>query len=62
MGESQYHLRMAFADYIKDSICDFSIKSDVQLLVGHVGNTALYPISTISFYLLTEYEYVLEMY
>ena len=62
VGENQYRLRMAFADYINFSFGDFSIKSNVQLLVGQVGNTALYSLSTISFYLLTESEYALEIY
>ena len=62
VGESQYPLCMAFADYIKDSFRDFSIKSDAQLLVGQVGNFALYPLSTISSYLFTKYEYAREIY
>ena len=55
VDESQYYLLVAFADSNWDSFRRFSIKPEAQLLLRKLGITALYRISTISVYLLTEY-------
>ena len=59
VDENQNCLLVAFVDSNWDSFRGLSIKPEAQIMLRQLGNTALYRISTISFYLLTEYVLVI---